>query len=147
MPNENHIGTHGPITITVSDSQIEASLPEFSITVYKGDNLPPVISGSPPNIVGADRMFSFTPNCSDPNGDALTFSISGKPSWATFNTVNGRLSGIPGDANIGMHGPITVTVHDTSGAYATLTFNIIVVPDSEIDKYGALQGVYLLLRK
>ena len=29
----------------------------------------------------------------DPNGDALTFSIQNRPSWATFSTSTGRLSG------------------------------------------------------
>lgn len=146
LPNESHIGTYNNIRITVSDSQAEASLPEFSITVYQGTNLPPFISGNPPDIVGADRMFSFIPTSSDPNGDPLSFSVSGKPSWTSFSVGNGRLSGIPGDANIGVHGPVTITVHDPSGAYASMSFDIVVVPGSEVDRYGVLPAVYLLLK-
>jgi hypothetical protein len=39
--------------------------------------------------------YSFTPTASDANGDALTFSITNKPSWATFSTSTGKLSGTP----------------------------------------------------
>ena len=38
-----------------------------------------------------------------PNGNTLTYSITNRPSWATFNASTGRLSGTPTSANIGTH--------------------------------------------
>src|SRR5688500_444159 len=58
-------------------------------------NLPPAIMGSPPASTEAGTNFSFTPAADDPDGDALSWSISGKPAWASFDPVTGTLSGIP----------------------------------------------------
>ena len=147
LPTPSHIGTYGPYTISVSDGKVSASLPAFTINVEEGSNLPPSIVGSPPKIAGADRLYSFTAGVSDPNGDSLSLSITNKPGWASF--TGGRLSGIPGEVNIGKtFGPISIMVKDSKGAYDLLpAFSIQVVPGSEIDKYGVLPGVFLLLRE
>src|SRR5215475_12126242 len=47
----------------------------------------PTISGTPPGSVLQNTAYSFQPSASDPNGDKLTFSISGKPAWASFDTA------------------------------------------------------------
>ena len=39
---------------------------------------------------------SFVPTASDVDaGDALTYSITNQPSWASFSTSTGELSGTP----------------------------------------------------
>ncbi|MDH3329291.1 MAG: hypothetical protein OEM01_08670, partial [Desulfobulbaceae bacterium] len=112
------------------------------------NNLPPSISGSPPQIVAADRMYNFVPYASDPDGDNMSFSITNKPGWAQFSETTGKLYGVPGAENIGIYGPIILSVQDAKSAGATLpAFSIQVVPSSEINKYGALPAIYLLLRK
>ena len=97
-PASNNIGTNSNIVISVSDGTASVSLPAFSIQVQAAPqtNLPPVISGTPAASIVAGQAYSFQPSASDPNGDTLTFSISGKPAWATFNTSTGRLNGTPG---------------------------------------------------
>ena len=49
----------------------------------------PTISGTPPNQALQGQQYSFTPTASDPNGDSLTFTITGTPPWATFNATTG----------------------------------------------------------
>ena len=73
-----------------------------------------------------DQQYSFTPTASDPNGDALTFSITNTPPWATFNTSSGRLSGTPTlGANVGEH-PVRFTVADaTSRVPAQVALTVI----------------------
>src|SRR4029453_5899928 len=43
---------------------------------------------------------------------ALTFSITNRPSWASFNTSNGTLSGTPTSSNIGTYSNIVIRASD-----------------------------------
>ncbi len=76
-------------------------------------NLPPIISGSPVTTLTAGSSYTFTPTAADPDGDALQFRASGLPTWVTFNSSNGTLSGTPSEANVGTSQPITIEVTDS----------------------------------
>jgi hypothetical protein len=90
-------------------------------------NRPPVISGSSPSSVVAATAYSFTPTASDPDGQKLTFSVMGAPTWASFDSATGRLSGTPGAGNVGLTEGIVITASDGS-AYASLpAFSLAVV--------------------
>ena len=122
-PDAGDVGTYSGIRISVSDdSGASATLPVFVITVaIEGPvNRAPTISGSGAAQVNAGSPYSFTPTASDPDNDPLTFRISGKPSWASFNTGSGRLAGTPGDGAAGSYSGIWITVSDNSGASTTL---------------------------
>ena len=71
--------------------------------------------------------YSFTPAASDANGDPLTFSISGKPSWATFNAATGALTGTPGAGDVGPSASIQISVSDGHVSVALNPFTITVV--------------------
>jgi hypothetical protein len=90
-------------------------------------NRAPVISGTPPASIAAGGSYSFTPSASDPDGQALTFSIRGAPAWASFNTANGALSGKPGPANVGTTSGIVITVSDGKSQTSLPAFSIAVV--------------------
>ncbi len=148
LPDFSAIGEHGPITISVTDSLGAGdSLTPFILTVVEGNNLPPVISGNPPAKIRVNSLFSFTPSVYEPNGDPVSFSISGQPAWIYFNSGNGNLSGTPGAANLGPHDPVTITATDSHGAFSSLgPFSIHVVTDEEMDKLaGALQAVFNII--
>ncbi|MDH3751768.1 MAG: putative Ig domain-containing protein, partial [Gammaproteobacteria bacterium] len=125
-PGPADVGNHSNIMINVSDGQASASLPAFTITVAGAANSPPTISGSPPSQVNANSSYSFTPTASDPDGDTLSFSISGLPSWATFNSSTGRISGTPGDADVGLYSGIIITVLDGMASDTLGPFSITV---------------------
>ncbi len=63
--------------------------------VSSGPNEPPVINGVPPTQVTVENPYSFTPTSSDPDGDQLSFAVSGKPAWLSFNPATGSLAGTP----------------------------------------------------
>ncbi len=86
-------------------------------------NSPPVISGTPPASVSVGQSYSFTPTVRDPDGDPLTFSILGKPGWASFATDTGALTGTPQDGDIGPYENISISASDGS-ASAELGFSI-----------------------
>jgi hypothetical protein len=125
-PSASHVGTSSSIRIAVSDGQDSATLPAFTITVNGLPNRAPTISGTPTPQVTVGSAYSFTPSAADADGDRLTFSITSKPAWASFDTASGRLSGTPGDADIGTYGNIRITVTDGEDSATLPAFQIVV---------------------
>src|ERR1041384_6240547 len=73
-------------------------------------NHAPVIDGDPAITVKAGDTYSFAPSASDADNEPLTFSITGKPAWLSFNTTTGVLSGKPASADVGQTEDIEITV-------------------------------------
>jgi hypothetical protein len=142
-PTSANIGTYSNIVIKVSDGKGgTASLPAFSITVKAtSTNRPPRISGTPPTTAKVGVAYSFLPSASDPDGDALHFSIVNKPVWAVFNTTSGRLYGTPTSANVGTTSGITILVTDSKGMSTTLpAFSLIVSGSSTSNTAPTISG-------
>jgi hypothetical protein len=136
IPHTANIGTYSNIVITVSDGRRSATLAPFAIAV-KGTtttptpaptptNTAPTITGAPASSVTAGTGYSFKPTAADANGDALTFSISGQPSWATFSTTTGLLSGTPAAGNAGTYSNIVISVSDGKATTSLTAFSIAV---------------------
>jgi len=128
-PSSSNVGTFSNIVISVSDGRTTASLPAFSITVRSSSssgNAPPKISGSPSTSVTSGSSYSFTPTASDPEGKTLTFSIQNRPSWASFSTSNGRLSGTPSSSQTGTYSNIVISVSDGTNKVSLPAFAITV---------------------
>ena len=87
-------------------------------------NLAPLIAGTPVTTVSAGTPYSFTPTAGDPDGDALTFSATNVPAWATFNKSTGALTGTPSESNVGMTGMITIEVSDSKAVTQLPSFQI-----------------------
>lgn len=122
-------GTHSNIVISVSDGTLSKSLSAFTITVSAAtsSNSAPTISGTPATSVNAGSAYSFRPTASDANGDTLTFSITNRPSWASFNTSTGQLSGTPSASNAGTYSNIQIRVSDGKATTSLPAFSIQVV--------------------
>jgi hypothetical protein len=80
----------------------------------------------------AGRLYTFTPNVTNPSGRALTFAIANKPSWATLNTRTGQLSGTPPDI-ITIYNNISISVTDGVTTAKTANFHIRVYPPNTWD--------------
>jgi methionine-rich copper-binding protein CopC len=91
-------------------------------------NIAPTISGNPATVVKVGYSYTFTPTASDDNGDSLTFSISNKPDWATFDTSTGRLSGTPNVVT--NYTGIEISVSDGQLSAQLAAFNIEVQADN-----------------
>ncbi|TMP45179.1 hypothetical protein CWB96_03920 [Pseudoalteromonas citrea] len=120
-PNNSHVGEHSAIVISVSDSgNLKDSLASFTITVVNVNDAP-VISGVPNTTVLQDKGYEFTPTVTDIDvGDSRLFSIVNQPSWTTFDSTSGQLSGTPSNAHIGEYKDIVISVSDTAKAVSTL---------------------------
>ena len=72
----------------------------------------------------ATTAYAFQPSASDADDDPLTFSISNKPAWASFNTGNGRLSGTPADSHVGTTSGIVISVSDGTDSVSLPAFSL-----------------------
>jgi hypothetical protein len=95
LPLAEHMRTFSNIIISVTDGQTKVSLPAYSLVIGPNANRSPTITGTPPTTGKVGTAYSFTPTARDPEGKPLTFKVTNKPSWATFSTSTGRLSGTP----------------------------------------------------
>jgi hypothetical protein len=91
-----------------------------------GSNFAPAIVGTPSTDATVNTRYTFTPDAYDPEGDALRFSIRGKPSWASFNASTGELSGTPTTSAVGAYAGIRISVTDGVATTALPDFSIVV---------------------
>ncbi|HLY53678.1 MAG TPA: putative Ig domain-containing protein [Steroidobacteraceae bacterium] len=85
----------------------------------------PTIAGTPTTRIRASTTYTFQPAAHDfdPNVHTLTFSIVHQPSWATFNTSTGLLTGT---AVKGTYSGIVITVTDGCASASLPAFSITV---------------------
>jgi len=106
------------LTVRVTDQANEAFA---TITININNiNEGPSISGTPLTTIAEDTTYSFTPSASDPESDPLTFSVSGLPTWALFDTNDGTISGVPDNDDVGLYENIIVTVASAGPLSASL---------------------------
>jgi hypothetical protein len=119
------------ILISVTDGQAFSELPAFDLAVQGGGggggaNAAPTISGTPAASVIAGNAYEFTPQAVDPEGQPLTFTVTGRPAWATFDAATGRLSGTPSASDVGTYSGIVITVSDGAASASLAGFSIAV---------------------
>src|SRR5262245_19386626 len=75
-------------------------------------NNPPTISGSPRTSIHTGERYVFTPRASDPDDQALQFSVDNQPRWLEFDARTGMLSGTPRSGDVGEFAGVTIGVSD-----------------------------------
>ena len=105
------------ITVTASGSQPPSSTPPPT-------SAPLTISGTPPTSATVGSTYSFTPTATDSAGLKPSFSVTGKPSWATFSTSTGQLTGKPTAA--GKYSNIGISAYDGKYSSKMIWFGITV---------------------
>ena len=124
-PTDAQAGTFTGISISVSDGLLSDSIGPFDVTVEPG-NRAPSISGQPAPSVMAGQSYVFTPTATDADGDTLTFAVSNKPTWASFDAASGRLSGTPPESAAGEYIGIGISVSDGKASASLAAFSIVV---------------------
>ncbi|MCK5294431.1 MAG: cadherin-like domain-containing protein, partial [Arcobacteraceae bacterium] len=99
---------------------------ESATTIIQSVNSTPIISGIPATTIAENSRYIFSPTASDGDKDKLTFSIDNKPTWATFNTATGLLSGTPSYENAGSYTNIIISVTDDIDIVSLSSFYITV---------------------
>ena len=128
-PSSAQVGTTANIVISVSDGKVTRSMPAFSISVRAASqavNHAPTITGTPVTSGTVGQPYAFRPTAADADGNALTFSIANKPSWATFETSTGTLHGTPTVASSTSN--VTISVSDGKTKSSLAPFSISILP-------------------
>ena len=121
-PVSGQIGTY-TVTFSATDGTLTAKT-NTTISVVAA-NSAPVISAIPAQTITAGTPLSFVVSASDPGGKALTYSASGLPSGATFNTGTHTFSWTPAAGQAGTYS-VTFTVSDgTLSAGTTATISVV----------------------
>ncbi len=125
------VGKWSNITISVTDGKTRVSLAPVTVTAWspKAANTAPKISGAPATKATVGVAYSFQPAASDAENDTLGYSIQNKPSWASFSTATGRLSGTPTTA--ATHSSIVISVSDGKATTALPAFSIAVAAPAQ----------------
>ena len=66
------------------------------------------------------------PTATAPSGQAVSFSITNKPAWATFSSTTGSLSGTPSASNVGPDNNIEIGASTPASSAALPAFTIMV---------------------
>ncbi len=125
-PINSDVGTTVGVVISVSDGVLSSSLAPFNLNVTNVNDAP-TITGTPTTSIEQGVSYSFTPQASDADGDTLSFSIVNQPSWASFDTSTGALSGTPQNDDVGTTSGIIISVFDGALSASLPAFNIQVI--------------------
>ncbi|MEO0425286.1 MAG: putative Ig domain-containing protein, partial [Pseudomonadota bacterium] len=94
-------------------------------------NAAPTIDGSPAERAETGILYTFVPNASDADRDALTFKVDNAPRWTSFSTADGTLSGMPQQGDVGTYPNIVISVSDGVAESALEPFEIVVVSNEQ----------------
>ena len=144
--------SNGNVVLTVTPSDTDDGSTATSVVVVGSVNDAPTISGTPTTTVEEDSAYRFTPLANDIENDTLSFSITNKPSWASFDTVTGELSGTPKNAHVGTTAGIVISVSDGQITSSLPAFSLVVTnvndgPVAENDRFTfpvTENGIYTL---
>lgn len=119
------------VTLTVYDQKGRSEQASFGVTIQgepTGPNLAPEVVSSiyeqvlTPNVTN-ERTYDLSQLFSDPDGDALQFTISNSSNEAVNASINGNQIILkPGTGNV--VAPLTITAKDGKGGQVDYTFNV-----------------------
>ncbi|WP_321469028.1 Ig-like domain-containing protein [Halarcobacter sp.] len=143
-PSENDLGLYENIVISVTDGQLSASLPAFSIEVTD-NNSKPTSSEIPDGTVKEDTYYSFdvSPYFTDADGDNLTYSITvylnGTNNVSSYFSINqnGLITSntkIP-NGYVGSTLTINVTVSDGKES-TTSSYNVKIINEVDLQIFN-----------
>jgi hypothetical protein len=119
-------GVYSNIQIQAWDGTHFAVSAPFTITVTGNGSTktstPLKISGTPATTGEVGEFYSFKPTVVAPSGATLSYSIKDKPTWASFSTSSGALSGTP--TATGVTSGIVLFVSDASQSVSLPAFSI-----------------------
>lgn len=121
--------------LVASDGTNTTSLSPGQIYFSNVNDNAPAFTNNPATSIVAGTAYSYVPAITDADlGDTHTFTITNMPSWASFDTTTGTLSGTPASTDAGTFTNISIRVTDAGGLTAVRgPFSILVIQDTDGD--------------
>jgi hypothetical protein len=95
-------------------------------TVPSSSNQAPTITGTQEGFAQVGVTYQYQPTASDAEGDLLRFTAANLPPWASIDPDTGRISGTPGENDVGVYEAITIAVADGARTTTSEPFSITV---------------------
>jgi hypothetical protein len=93
-------------------------------------NHAPTISGAATEFARVGITYDYQPVATDVDGDPLHFSAANLPPWASLDPTTGRITGTPGENDVGIHESIQIEVADATHEASTAPFSITVLDEA-----------------
>ncbi len=135
-----HAGTVGAAIVTtlLLAACSDSDGPNRS-NVATATNTVPTIDGAPvATTLGEGESFSFTPTADDADNDTLSFSVTNAPSWASFDSTTGTLSGTPSLSDAGAYTDIVISVSDGESEASLPAFDLSVFDVTALTLTGVI---------
>ena len=130
------------VTVTATDTSGAAVADTFDITVTA--NQAPVVATLGGQAATEDTAVSFTladAKFTDGNSDTMTVTVSGEPTWLTFDANTKTFSGTPTTDSDAGTSTITVTATDASTAAGTATFDLVTTAANDAPVFTSASSV------
>ena len=128
-PSPSQVGSRD-VVVRVDDGQSGWATQSFTVIVSTGTtNHPPTITSTPSLTATSGIAYQYTVTASDPDGDALLYSLLTHPDGMAIEPVSGLIQWTPGSTQIGTHS-VTVAAIDPAGAGGTQSFTIVVADNN-----------------
>jgi len=124
-------------SVTLNEGTPHGAGVDGSITVG-AEGVPTFEAALPDTTISEGQTLAFTYVATDPEGAALTYSITEGPAGATINAVTGELQWTPGLDDAGSH---IITVEADNGTQAVTTTATVTVTDVEAEFQANLSGI------
>ena len=116
------VGVH-PVTLRIEDQQGAGVEQSFEITVIPNPNAPVITTSPPSNIALVDQQYLYDVDATDPDDDALTYSLPTAPEGMSIDTASGVMTWTPTASQVGVN-EVVVRVDDGGPVAATQSFSI-----------------------
>jgi hypothetical protein len=116
---------------TPTGSQDDAP-PSVAVPAPAAVNRAPTITTESSAVARVGETYDYQPVATDPDGDTLRFTANNLPPWASMDPNTGRITGTPGENDLGEYEAITIVVADAAGRTESDPFTITVVGDSAV---------------
>ncbi len=114
-----------PVMVEVTDGKGGIATQGYAISVSGASNRAPAFSSTPVTSATAGTAYAYTARATDPDGDAISYTLDAAPAGMAINATSGAISWTPTLAQGGTHA-VAVRATDAKGAYATQSFGIYV---------------------
>ncbi|NEQ95699.1 MAG: hypothetical protein F6K30_03040 [Cyanothece sp. SIO2G6] len=123
-PTDSDVGNNNFIRVQVADGQGGIDTQSFSLPVIASTavNNPPVITNAPRNAIGLGDDYVYQIEASDPDNDALTYSLTDAPDGMTIDAT-GLITWPAAETQLGDYS-FTVRVEDSRDAAVEATYTL-----------------------
>lgn len=115
------------VTFTAQDKDSPPKSASEKVTIQVQDvNRPPTIQNPGTQSPKENQTYKKKIQASDPDGDTITYTMTGLPNGAKIDPTTGEITWTPGPGDVGKVYTATITVTDSKGAKASIqvTFSV-----------------------